>query len=72
MKLSDIQYQALRKAIEWVKSTNDPNFTEYKHLSVDTFLLHSLRSDGVRHKQTEKIILNLTQAYIEKKLEPQT
>lgn len=63
MRMSDIKYQTLRKALEWVKSSGDPRFDNYKNMSIDDFHLHALNGSYVKHIETKRTSRETIQIY---------
>jgi hypothetical protein len=67
MNMSDIKYQTLRKVLDWVKQTDDPDFAQYKGLSIHNFEPRSLNGLDVGNNETKTIILNIVQQHEEHK-----
>jgi len=68
MRLSDIKYQTLRKALEWVKNSSDPRFENYKHMSIDDFYPHVLNGSYVKHEETKRTLRETIQIYTKQQL----
>src|SRR5258708_18359848 len=65
MKLSNIKYQALRKGLEYLERTNEPQLERFKNLSIDNFQPNRLRGGHpIRHLDTKETVLDLIRSYI--------
>jgi hypothetical protein len=63
--LSDIKYQALRKALEWARDADDP-FTKYKDLSIDNFQPRRLSGHMIVHREIQQTVFQTIEGYKQK------
>jgi len=67
MHLSDIKYQILREALKWLKKTDNPDFQQYKNLSIDNFQPHSLSGNYITHLETKRTVFQVIEGYKRRK-----